>query len=282
MADHFYGFGKMLYGGDYNPEQWLEHPEILEKDITFMKEAHINVVSLGIFSWSALEPEEGRYDFSWMEERINTLYENGISVFLATPSGSRPRWMAEKYPEVLRVDARGQRAHYGERHNHCYTSPVYREKVRRINMELARRFGSHPGVIAWHISNEYGGECHCPLCQAEFRNWLRDRYGTIENLNRRWYTSFWGHTYQDFDQVESPSPLGDSSVHALNLDWKRFVTDRTVDFMKHEIRALRDAGSDKPATTNMMYYYDGLNYHKFADAVDFISWDNYPVWHKGK
>lgn len=281
MSEVFHSFGKMLYGGDYNPEQWLDHPEILEQDIALMKEAHINVVSLGIFSWSALEPEEGRYDFSWMEERINTLYENGISVFLATPSGSRPRWMAEKYPEVLRVDARGQRARYGERHNHCYTSPVYRQKVRQMNMELAKRFGSHPGVIAWHISNEYGGECHCPLCQAEFRSWLKKKYGTIENLNRSWYTAFWGHAYQDFDQVEGPSPLGDSSVHALNLDWKRFVTDRTVDFMKHEIQALRDAGSDKPATTNMMYYYDGLNYHKFADAVDFVSWDNYPVWHKG-
>lgn len=281
MAEKFNSFGKMLYGGDYNPEQWLDHPEILEKDIELMKEAHINVVSLGIFSWSALEPQEGQYDFGWMEERINTLYENGIYVFLATPSGSRPRWMAEKYPEVLRVDAKGHRALYGERHNHCYTSPVYREKVRQMNMELTRRFGDHPGVIAWHISNEYGGECHCPLCQAEFRRWLQEKYGTIENLNKKWYTAFWGHAYQSFDQVESPSPLGDSYVHGLNLDWKRFVTDRTVDFVKHEIQAIRDAGSDKPTTINMMYYFGGLNYHKFADVIDFVSWDNYPLWHKG-
>lgn len=279
MTGKFQGFGKLLYGGDYNPEQWLDHPEILEKDIELMKEAHINVVSLGIFSWASIEPEEGRYNFGWMEERIQTLYENGISVFLATPSGSKPKWMAEKYPEIRRVDPQGRRELYGGRHNHCYTSPVYRREVRRINMELARRFGDHPGVIAWHISNEYGGDCRCPLCQEEFRRWLKERYGTIQELNRRWNTTFWSHNYQNFDQVEPPSPRGEVCIHGLNLDWKRFVTDRTVDFARHEIQALRDAGSEKPVTTNMMYFFPGLNYHKFADVLDFISWDSYPVWH---
>ena len=271
---------KILHGGDYNPEQWLSHPEILEQDIAYFKKAHINEVSMGIFSWAMLEPVEGEYHFEWMEEIIEKLYQNDISVILATPSGARPKWLADKYPEVLRVDESRHRNLYGLRHNHCYTSPVYREKTRRMNMELAKRFGNHPAVIAWHISNEYGGECHCELCQNEFRNWLKEKYQTIDNLNRAWATTFWSHIYNDFSQVESPSSRGESALHGLNLDWKRFVTDRTVDFAKHEIQAIRDAGSFKPTTVNLMYDYQGLNYHKFADVVDIISWDNYPQWHK--
>lgn len=270
----------LLHGGDYNPEQWLEYPEILEQDIYYFKEAHINVVSLGIFSWSMLEPEEGNFQFGWMEQIIEKLYENGISVILATPSGAKPKWMTDKYPEILRVDETRHRNLYGERHNHCYTSPVYREKTRRINMELAKRFGNHPAVIAWHISNEYGGECHCELCQREFRAWLKQKYHTIDELNHAWATAFWSHRYNAFYQIESPSSRGESSLHGLNLDWKRFVTERTVDFARHEVKSLRDAGSQKPTLVNLMYDYRGLNYHKFADAVDIISWDNYPQWHK--
>lgn len=273
-------FGHMLHGGDYNPEQWLYDPQILETDIEYFKKAHINEVSLGIFSWAMLEPEEGVYNFEWMQKIIDRLYENGISVILATPSGARPKWMADKYEEVLRVDEKRFRNLFGARHNHCYTSPVYREKTRQINMELARRFGNHPGVIAWHISNEYGGECHCPLCQAEFQNWLKEKYGTIDKLNFAWATTFWSHIYNSFEQVESPSTRGEQSVHGLNLDWKRFVSDRTCDFIRHEIQAIRDGGSDKPTTVNLMYDFQGQNYYKIKDCVDIISWDNYPVWHK--
>ena len=171
---------KVLYGGDYNPEQWLDRPDILEEDIAMMQEAHINTVTLGVFSWSTLEPEEGKYNFGWLDTIMDRLDQAGISVILATPSGARPQWMAEKYPEVLRVNERRERALYGYRHNHCYTSPIYRQKVRAINMELAKRYGKRKQVILWHISNEYGGECHCPLCQEAFRNWVKDKYKTVE------------------------------------------------------------------------------------------------------
>ena len=228
-------FDRLCYGGDYNPDQWLECPEILEEDIRLMKKAHVNTVSLGIFAWAKLEPEEGVYDFEWMEKIINHLYENGIYVFLATPSGARPHWLADRYPEVLRVNEMRQKNIFGQRHNHCYTSPIYRQKVRQINMKLAERFGDHPGVLMWHISNEYGGECHCPLCQSAFRGWLKKKYNNdIKEVNRKWNTAFWSHDYQNFDQIESPTPLGETSIHGLVLDWKRFV-----------------------------------------------SWDNYPQWHKG-
>ncbi len=276
------GFAKnqLIHGGDYNPEQWLESPEVLEQDIAFFKKAKINEVSLGIFSWSMLERSEGEFDFGWMENIIERLYQNGISVILATPSGARPKWLADKYPEVLRVAPDRRRNLFGGRHNHCYTSPVYREKVGIINRRLAERFGSHPAVLGWHISNELGGECHCDYCQSAFRQWLREKYGTIEEVNRAWATTFWSHRYQSFEQIESPSPIGESELHGLKLDWKRFVTDQTVAFLKAEVQALRDGGSDLPITTNMMYFYDGLNYHKFADAIDAASWDSYPEWHK--
>lgn len=269
-----------LYGGDYNPDQWFDYPEILEKDIEMMKKAKINTVTLGVFAWSKLEPREGEYDFDWLEETINRLYENGISVILSTPSGARPHWMAEKYPEILRVNHLRQKELFGMRHNHCFSSPIYRKKVRQINKELAKRFDSNQAVILWHISNEYGGECHCPICQDAFRKWLKERYGTIEEINKKWYTGFWSHYYDNFEQIESPSPLGEGSIHGLVLDWKRFVTYQTVDFCRAEIQALRDAGAKKPATTNMMYDFKPLNYHKFEDVLDITSWDNYPAWHK--
>ena len=271
---------KLLHGGDYNPEQWLKRPDILEKDIDMLEESGCNVVSLGIFSWSTLEPEEGVFHFGWLQEIIDKLYKRGISTILATPSGARPKWMADKYPEILRVDETRHRALFGFRHNHCYTSPVYREKVHIINKKLAQEVATHPGVILWHISNEYGGECHCPLCQKAFRNWLKEKYQTIENLNDKWCTTFWSHTYNSFDQIESPSKIGETQLHALNLDWKRFVTHQTADFIHHEIAALREGGSTLPTTANLMHYFGGLDYFKIAKEIDVVSWDTYPTWHK--
>ncbi len=270
----------MLHGGDYNPEQWLDDSKVLSEDIRMMKLAGWNTVSVGIFSWSMLEPAEGRYELDWLAAIMDTLFKNGIYTVLATPSGARPAWMGEKYPEVLRVGSDMRRALFGGRHNHCFTSPVYREKVARINTLLSERFSRHPGVILWHISNEYSGECHCDLCQAAFRAWLKESYGgDLDALNRAYWTTFWSHTFTDWSQIHSPTPLGEGGLFGLNLDWRRFVTRQTADFMKAEIAAVRSTAPGLPVTSNFMGAYPGLDYWKLVPHLDVVGWDNYPLWH---
>ena len=273
-------FPQMLHGGDYNPEQWMLYPDILEQDIELMKQAHINTVSLGIFAWSHLEPREGKFDFKWLDEVVEKLWANGIRVILATPSGARPHWLADKYPEVLRVGEDGTRDFFGGRENHCYTSPVYREKVRIIDTKLAEHYAAHPAVILWHISNEFCGECRCELCKKAFRTYLKKRYGTLGRLNHDWWAHFWSHTYTSWDQIEPPSYKGENSIQGLELDWKRFVTIQTTDFMKAEIDAVKQADPSIPVTANFMGMYTyGLDYYKLAEPLDVISWDAYPEWH---
>ncbi len=274
-------FPKFGHGGDYNPDQWRHIPGIFEEDLRLMKKSHCNLMSVGIFSWAALEPEEGKYDFEWLQKVLDGLHENGVSVFLATPSGARPAWMSRSYPEVLRVQANRVRNLHGDRHNHCYTSPTYRKFVNKMNTALAERFGNHPAVVGWHISNEYGGECHCELCQNAFREFLKEKYGTLDNLNHSWWTGFWAKTYTDWGQLESPAPQGEHAVHGLDLDWMRFVTHQTADFMAAEIEPLRRLTPHLPVTTNMMGDYPGLDYFRFQHLIDVASYDAYPRWGAG-
>ena len=275
-------FPHFIHGADYNPEQWIDTKEIWDEDMRLMKLANCNEMSVGIFSWAKLEPREGEYDFSFLDEIIEKIGKNGGKVILATPSGARPRWMAERYPEVLRVGPDGVREHFRSRHNHCFTSPVYREKVRQMNRRLAERYGKNPTVIAWHISNEYSGECHCPLCMDAFRNFLREKYhNDISQLNRAYWTTFWSHTYDSFDQIEPPGKNTETGIHGLNLDWHRFVTHQTMDFIRNETAPLRELTPDLPVTINMMYSFYDLDYHKIAEVIDFASWDAYPEWHNG-
>lgn len=266
------------HGGDYNPDQWRDCPDILKEDIRLMRLAGCNLMSLGIFAWSALEPEEGKYDFDWLEDVLDNMHAAGISAFLATPSGARPAWMSQKYPEVLRVRADGGRNLHGGRHNHCFTSPVYRDFVGKINAALAQRFGRHPAVVGWHISNEYSGDCHCELCQAAFRDYLKEAYGTLSALNHAWWNGFWSHTVTDWEQIHSPTPIGEMSVHGLSLAWQRFVTHQTADFIRAEVEPLRRLTPHLPVTTNLMELFGQLDYFELAKAIDFASYDSYPRW----
>lgn len=276
---------RFLHGGDYNPDQWLDYPEILQKDLELMDKANTNTFSLGIFAWSTLEPEEGVFHFDWLDRVMDNIAEKGGNVILATPSGARPAWLSQKYPEVLRTNGHREKMLHGGRHNHCFSSPLYREKVAIINRKLAERYHDHPALLMWHISNEYSGECHCDLCQENFRLWVKNKYQTLEAVNQAWWGPFWSHTVTDWAQIESPSPIGEMQVHGLNLDWRRFVTDQTIDFYEHEIKDIRSLSPNVPITTNFMadtydlIPFQSLDYGKFAKHVDIISWDCYPAWH---
>lgn len=276
---------RLLHGGDYNPDQWLDHPEILEKDLELMKKSKSNTFSIGMFSWSQLEPREGEFHFEWLDKVMDDIYSIGGNVILATPSGARPAWMSKKYPEVLRTNDKREKMLHGGRHNHCFSSPVYREKIAIMNQKLVERYGNHPALFMWHISNEYSGECHCDYCQANFREWLKNKYGSLKSLNDAWWAPFWSHAYSDWSEIESPSSIGETMVHGHNLDWKRFVTHQTIDFYEHEIKDLRRLTPEVPITTNFMadthdlIPFQSLDYGQFAKHVDVISWDCYPAWH---
>ena len=264
---------EILHGGDYNPDQWLETPEIIDRDFELMEKSGCNTFSVGIFSWTALEPAPGKYRFDWLDRIMDRMAEHNFHVILATPSGAKPAWLATAHPEVCRVDENGLRQPYSRRHNHCWSSPVYRAKVREINSKLAKRYANHPALSGWHISNEYSGSCYCDLCIDRFRSWLRERYGTLENLNRAWWNTFWSHIHTDWAEI---TPWGCSEGNSF--DWKRFNTVQCCEFMKFEADALRACAPDVPVTTNMMGFFDGLDYWRVAEVCDFISDDVYPGW----
>lgn len=272
-----------LHGADYNPDQWLAYPEVLAQDPEMMHDAHCNCMSVGIFSWAMLEPKEGEYHFEELDYFIKNLASKGVKTILATPSAARPRWLAEKYPEVRRVNKSGVREQYNTRHNYCYTSSIYREKTAAIDRLLAERYGNNPNVILWHISNELGGECHCELCQNAFREWLKKKYDNdLNKLNHAWWSSFWSHTVTDWNQIRSPMYHGEPDIimTGLYLDWRNFVTYQTTDFMKMEIDTIKSVCPHIPVTTNLMWLPQDVDYHYLKDYIDVVSWDSYPSWHE--
>ncbi len=269
-------FEKFLHGADYNYEQWLDRSDILEKDFYYMKEVKANVMSIGIFSWSMLEPEEGQFNFKWLDNLMDRLAANGQKAILATPSGSKPAWMSYKYPEVCRVDEKGIREKHGGRHNHCRTSIVYRDKCREMNTLLAKRYAKHPALFMYHVSNEYNGvPCFCENCVNEFRAWLEHKYRTLENLNKAWWTTFWSHRFTEWSQIFP----NDGSIQGMILDWRRFNSELTINFYNNEIAPLRKYTPNIPITTNFQCPDVWLDYHMFAKKVDVVSWDSYPDWH---
>ena len=276
----FKDFPHFLIGGDYSPEQWVTEEGILDRDMELMREANCNELTMGIFAWDTIEPEEGVFDFSLFDERLDTIYKNGGRVILATPTAAHPRWMNEKYPEIMLMTATGNRREFGARVMQCLRSPIFKEKVRIINEKLAERYGNHPAVIAWHLNNEYRAhDCYCPECRRQFREWVRKKYNDdIDLLNHEWWTPFWSHRYQSFDQIDPPNyPLGETSITGLSLDWRRFVSDSVVDFVKMEADAVRKYSS-RPITTNCMGRFDRYDHRKMAKHLDFYSDDSYPSW----
>lgn len=279
----FWNHNKIAYGGDYNPEQWPR--EVWDDDMRLFKKAHIDIVTLNVFSWASIQPSEDVYDFDRLDEIINLATDNGLKICLATSTGAHPAWMATRYPEILRVDNQGRKHKFGGRHNSCPNSPVYRKYAARLAEKLAERYGKRDNVVAWHISNEYGGECYCDNCEKAFRVWLKERYGTLDELNRAWNTAFWSHTFYDWDEIVLPNHLSEhfdmmgrdyTQFQSISLDYKRFNSDGMLKCFEIERDAIRATGSNIPITTNLMAFYPPLDYQKWAKSMDFVSWDNYP------
>ncbi|MEK3707634.1 beta-galactosidase [Paenibacillus sp. FSL R7-0198] len=271
---------KMFYGGDYNPEQW-DHETHLE-DLRMFQLAGIDIATINVFSWALIQPDEVTYHFEELDQLINRLYENGVYICLATSTAAHPAWMAKKYPDVLRVDADGRKRKFGGRHNSCPNSPTYRKYSEKIADKLAERYKDHPAVLVWHISNEYGGECYCDNCEKAFRVYLKERYQTLEQVNKAWNTNFWGHTFYDWDEIVLPSNLSEhwgnnnSTFQGISLDYSRFNSDSMLDCYRLEYDAIKKHIPDSVVTTNLMGFFKQLDYFKWAKYMDIVSWDSYP------
>lgn len=273
-------FNQVLYGGDYNPNQWSK--DIWQEDQAFFKKANINSTTINVFSWAKLQPSEAVYDFSELDEIIATLAKDETKIVLATSTAALPAWMFKHYPEVGRVDFEGRRHRFGQRHNACPNSRVYQHYVKELVSRLAQRYGHHPQVSIWHVNNEYGGECYCENCEKAFRVWLQEKYGTIEALNKAWNLEFWGHTVYSWDEIVVPNVLGDAmdqrntAFAGLSIDYRRFMSDSMLENYKLERDTIRQYDQETPITTNLMGTYKNLDYFKWAKEMDLVSWDNYP------
>ena len=274
-------FKRILYGGDYNPNQWGR--EIWSEDMRIFRDARINSATVNVFSWAKLQPFEDEYNFSELDDIIDMLSKEGYDIVLATSTGALPAWMFKKYPEVARTDYQGRHHKFGHRHNACPNSLVFQKYASALVDQLAARYASNPHVVCWHISNEYGGECYCENCEKAFRVWLKKKYKTIDALNKAWNLEFWGHTVYEWDEIVLPNALGDgmdteqnTAFAGLSVDYRRFNSDGMLGNFKMERDVIRRYNKDALITTNLMGTYKGLDYFKWAKELDIVSWDNYP------
>lgn len=275
-------FDRILFGGDYNPNQWPK--EIWEEDIRIFKKASINSATVNVFSWAKIQPSENCYDFEELDQIIEKLSTEGFDIVLATSTAALPAWMFKKYPEVARTDYDGRHHKFGQRHNACPNSLVYQKYAERLATKLAERYGENPQVTCWHINNEYGGECYCDNCEKAFRVWLKDKYHTIEALNKAWNMEFWGHTVYEWDEIVLPNALSEgigydkTAFAGISIDYRRFNSDSLLKNYMMERDAIRKIDPTTPITTNLMGTFKGLDYFKWAKEMDLVSWDNYPAY----
>ena len=264
----------ILYGADYNPEQWP--PSVWDEDMALMQQAGVNIATLPVFGWASLQPDEETFTFGWLDDVLSRMADHGIAACLATATASVPAWVDAKYLDILVVDENGIRRRHGNRHSFCPNSASYRRLSTNLARRIAERYAGHPALAIWHVNNEYGTYCYCEQCAEAFRAWLQQEAGSLDELNRRWYTTFWGHQYTDWSQIEPPYSNGERSIPALRLDYHRFQSDSLLDCYKAEAAILREVTPDVPITTNFMGPFFPLNYRKWASEIDVISWDNYP------
>jgi beta-galactosidase len=261
----------LLLGAAWYPEQWPE--DRWDADLALMEKAHLHVVRIGEFAWSAMEPAKGHFDFAWMDRAIALAAKHHIVVVLGTPTAAPPVWLTSRYPETLRVDEDGRRAEHGNRQQFSFTDPVYRKFAARIASEMAKHFGHNPQVIGWQIDNELAAPSFDDTAKHAFHQWLQHRYGTIAALNRRWTTAYWSQTYDNFDQIPVHSR---NENPALLLDWKRFVTDTWISYVENQMDAIHpNVDSRQFITTNTMHWNNGFDHYLLHKNLDLAAWDDY-------
>ncbi|WP_188758548.1 beta-galactosidase [Edaphobacter acidisoli] len=262
----------LLLGSAWYPEQWPESR--WKDDVELMQKAHLHMVRVGEFAWTALEPTEGTYDLDWLERAINLAGQHGIYTVLGTPSVAPPVWMAKKYPGILVTDENGK-LYTGSTRNHAnWNSELYRRFVRQIDERLAERFGHNPYVIGWQIGNEYSRQSFDADTQAQFHAWLQHRYGSLAKLNAAWTTAYNNQTYSSWDEIPLVDGPGDNSP-GLWLDSKRFITDSLRAYQRVQIDAIRKyADPNQKITTNLMGWYDLFDHYQIGQDLDVIAWDN--------
>ncbi|MFD7465640.1 beta-galactosidase [Streptomyces tendae] len=265
---------RILYGGDYNPEQWPE--ETWPEDIRLMKAAGVNSVTLGVFSWSKLEPRPGVHDFGWLDRLMDLLHEAGIGVVLATPTASPPPWLGHLHPDTLPRDADGRTEWWGGRQHFSHSSTVYRRHAAAITEALAARYASHPALTLWHINNEYCTHDYGDEAATRFRRWLQDRYGTLDALNTAWGTAFWSQGYGDWSEVAPPRHAHYLRNPGQVLDFRRFTSDMLLECYTAERDIVRRHTPHIPVTTNFMPLWSGQDAWRWAEEEDVVSVDLYP------
>jgi beta-galactosidase len=263
------------FGGDYNPEQW--DPPTWAEDDKLMREAHVNTATVGVFSWSILEPEEGRYEFGWLDDTLDRLHANGVRVILATPTASPPPWFTLAHPDAMPVTREGIRLWHGSRDTYCAAAPAYRQAALRIATELASRYAGHPALALWHVHNEYGTICWCDHAAIAFRRWLRRRYGdSLDALNTAWGTAFWSQRYSAWQQVLPPRATQYLPNPSQQLDYSRFWSDELLAAFTEQRDAIRRHTPGVPVTTNFMLPdYQVLDPWAWSREMDVFSTDHY-------
>lgn len=268
----------LLYGGDYNPEQWLE--DIWLEDMRLMKLAKVNMASINIFSWAMLEPKPGHYHFEQLDRIMDMLAQHDIAADLATATASPPTWMSRLYPLMLPVTRDGKRLSHGSRQHYCPNSPDYRRKAAELVQRLAERYATHPALKMWHINNEYGAHtsrCYCDNCAEAFRSWLQERYHSLERLNEVWGTTFWSQHYYHWDDILPPRISPAQNNPGQVLDYWRFMSDSLLSCYRTEAEILRTVTPDIPLTTNLMVAFKPVDGFAWAPFMDIVSFDLYPA-----